>query len=153
MLRPLLIVGLILSLLATAVFVPRMLGTAGQDEGAAATAECDLLKDVCTWSDQAGQWAVELEILSEESEGARYQLVVDAPAPPERFLAVLRGESMYMGEYPVPLRRRVDGSYLARFTAPVCTTGEDMRWRIDLQRGQALLEDIPVKMIFQAHSS
>ncbi|MDK9557854.1 hypothetical protein QQF73_09490 [Marinobacter sp. M216] len=59
---------------------------------------------------------------------------------------------MYMGEYPVPLRRQVDGSYVGSFTAPVCSTGTEMVWRIDLQQGQEALESIPVKMVFRVDS-
>ena len=81
-----------------------------------------------------------------------YRLSIDASEAPDRLLAVLRGESMYMGEYPVPLTRGEDGVYTARFTAPVCTTGSDMIWRIDLQDGQQALERPAVKMVFQARN-
>jgi len=79
-----------------------------------------------------------------------YQLTVVTPERPERFLAVLRGESMYMGEYPVPLGNRTGNEYSARFTAPFCTVDATMTWRIDLQQGQQPIGNIPVKLVFQA---
>lgn len=152
MLRAAMIVGLILALVATVVFVPRMLRNNGQEEWGGATVPCDLLAERCTWSSRDGQWTVELEVPEEGQPEAQYRLTVVSPEPPEQFLAVLRGESMYMGEYPVPLRRQVDGSYVGRFTAPLCSTGDEMIWRVDLQRGQKPLKGIPVKMVFQADS-
>lgn len=69
---------------------------------------------------------------------------------PERFLAVLRGESMYMGEYPVPLMPDDKGGWNARFTAPFCTTGSEMQWRIDLQSGQRPVGAPPARLTFWA---
>lgn len=151
MLRAVTVVGLILTLLVVAVFGPQLLRTDAGD-GAATASECNLMAGPCSWSDDAGEWQVELEVVAVDDQGTEYQLTVASPEQPERFLAVLRGESMYMGEYPVPLRRKSDGQYLARFTAPICSTGTDMRWRIDLQEGQDPVSGVPVKMVFPAHN-
>jgi len=57
---------------------------------------------------------------------------------------------MYMGEYPVPLVREESLEYRARFTAPFCTTGSEMIWRIDFQDGQDLIENVPSTLVFRA---
>ena len=89
--------------------------------------------------------------MNNQGQSTEYQLTVNAPMSPGRFLAVLRGESMYMGEYPVPLRQDENGKYSAHFTAPLCTTGSEMVWRVDLQKGQKpLAETAPLKLVFQA---
>jgi hypothetical protein len=148
---------LILGLIAVAAFGPGMLGDddKNQDTGLsderAAKARCDLLQaGPCRWSDSSGDWEVSLSEVGEGTQGTEYRLTVVTPEHPERFLAVLRGESMYMGEYPVPLGNQAGNEYAARFTAPFCTVDATMTWRIDLQQGQKPFEGIPVKLVFQA---
>lgn len=158
MLRAIAVAGLILGLITVAVFVPGMLGEDDEnqeagtvDESAAANTRCDLLQaGPCRWSDSSGDWEVSLSELGEGSQGTEYRLTVVTPERPERFLAVLRGESMYMGEYPVPLGHRAGNEYAARFTAPFCTVDATMTWRIDLQQGQKPIQGIPVELVFQA---
>ncbi|MCD1647216.1 hypothetical protein [Marinobacter adhaerens] len=158
MLRAIAVAGLILGLIAVAVFGPGMLGNDGKnqetgisDESAAAKARCDLLQaGPCRWSDSLGDWEVSLSEVGEGAQGTEYRLTVVTPERPERFLAVLRGESMYMGEYPVPLGNQAGNKYAARFTAPFCTVDATMTWRVDLQQGQQPIEGIPVKLVFQA---
>jgi len=158
MLRAIAVTGLILGLIAAVVFGPRMLEDAGEGQesesgGARITssAQCDLLEEgPCRWSDGSGDWQVSLSEVGEGTQGTEYQLTVATPERPQRFLAVLRGESMYMGEYPVPLGYQAGDEYSARFTAPFCTVDATMTWRIDLQQGQAPLENIPVKLVFEA---
>ncbi|KEF32401.1 hypothetical protein D777_01035 [Marinobacter nitratireducens] len=154
MFRAIAIVGLIVGLVAAVVFGPRYLQndssseTAGIDRPA-----CDLLAGPCTWADERGDWRMVLKPLGDDGQGQEYRLEIDAPVEPVRFLAVLRGESMYMGEYPVPLKRVASRTYEARFTAPVCTEDNAMVWRIDLQSGQAPLQGGgSMKPIFQAAS-
>ncbi|WP_417566662.1 hypothetical protein [Marinobacter sp.] len=113
-------------------------------------AECDLLAGPCQWTTQAGQWEAVIDTVGEGEQGTEYQLTVITPEHPERFLAVLRGESMYMGEYPVPLGNRTGNGYSAIFTAPFCTVDTTMTWRVDLQQGQEPIRDIPLKLVFQA---
>lgn len=117
---------------------------------AAKLPECNLLAGACDWQEDAGNWQVTLTPEGEGAQGTEYRLTVTAPAAPSRFLAVLRGESMYMGEYPVPLQKLGPGSYGAVFTAPFCTTGASMVWRIDLQSGQEKLGNVPHALVFQA---
>ncbi|MGC8118936.1 hypothetical protein [Marinobacter sp. VGCF2001] len=112
--------------------------------------ECKLLSEPCRWETGKGTWRAELTTLKAGDQGMEYRLTVQAPAPPERFLAVLRGQSMYMGEYPVPLSQKAPTLYQATFTAPFCTTGGDMIWRIDLQDGQKVMENVPLTLVFRA---
>ena len=158
MLRAIAVAGLILGLIAVAVFGPGMLGdddknqeTGLLNESESANARCDLLQaGPCRWSDSSGDWEVNLSELGEGTQGTEYRLTVVTPERPERFLAVLRGESMYMGEYPVPLGNRAGNEFSARFTAPFCTVDATMTWRIDLQQGQNRIEGVPLKLVFQA---
>ncbi len=150
MLRAVLVVGLLLTLLIAAVFGPRLLRTVEPAAGTGAKTECDLDARACSWSDLDGNWHVELKQLMDQDAG--YELTVTGVEAPDRLLAVLQGDSMYMGEYPVPFRRQGDGRYVARFSAPLCSTGSDMRWRLNLQRGQASIDTAPFHMVFQAHT-
>lgn len=152
MLRAIAVVGLIVGLVAAVVFGPRMLGDASENLWRnGASVQCNLLEEgPCRWSNYAGTWEVSLTRLDDAGQNREYRLTVTTPERPERFLAVLKGESMYMGEYPVPLGNHVGDQYSARFTAPLCTEDTTMTWRIDLQHGQDPIEDIPVKLVFQA---
>lgn len=150
MVRAIVIVGFIVGLISVVIFGSLWQKTTDSDAPGTEQPVCDLLAGPCEWEMKSGLWQVELDVMGDEGKGAEYQLIVHAPTAPERFLAVLRGESMYMGEYPVPLRSEGDGSYSAHFTAPLCTTGSEMVWRIDLQQGQnALSEPAPLKLVFQ----
>ena len=152
MLRAIAATGLIVGLVALVVFGWFMPGDAGNDQNTQdAAARCDLLAEgPCSWSNSSGEWEATLSKLGEGEQGMEYQLTVVTPERPERFLAVLRGESMYMGEYPVPLGNRTGNEYSARFTAPFCTVDATMTWRVDLQQGQEAIGDIPLKLVFQA---
>lgn len=150
MLRAVMVVGLMLMLLVAAVFGPRLLKTVEPDAATGAKSECDLDSGPCSWTDLDGKCHVALKRLTDQD--AEYELIVTAAEAPDRLLAVLQGESMYMGEYPVPLRRQGDGRYVARFSAPLCTTGADMRWRLNLQQGQSSIDTAPFHMEFQAHT-
>lgn len=150
MVRAIVTMGFIAGLISVVIFGSLWLKATDSDAPGSEQPVCDLLAGPCEWEVKSGLWQVELGVTGDEGQGTEYQLTVYAPTAPERFLAVLRGESMYMGEYPVPLRSEGDGSYSARFTAPLCTTGSEMVWRIDLQQGQnALSEPAPLKLVFQ----
>lgn len=151
MLRAIVVAGIIVSIILLGLFGFRWLQTAQNEAPGAGKAVCDLLAGPCEWQTETGLWKVDLDDMVEGEQGKEYRLTVHAPKAPERFLAVLRGESMYMGEYPVPLRREDDGQYSAQFAAPLCTTGSEMVWRVDLQQGQQPLpETAPLKLIFRA---
>jgi hypothetical protein len=153
MLRAIVIAGFVFVLFGAAMFGPDLFKKVSVGAEELPKEECDLLAGGCEWSDARGRWRVEFSASAGTNQPREYRLKVISPqVAPERFLAVLRGESMYMGEYPVPLvqAENSSGVYTARFTSPVCSTGGDMIWRIDLQQGQNIIENIPVKMMFQA---
>lgn len=153
MLRAIVVVGFLLGLISLVVFGSGWLQTSDNDSAMKNQPVCDLLAGPCKWETATGHWQVDLRVMGDPEQGVEYQLTVHSPTPPARFLAVLRGESMYMGEYPVPLRKEEDGEYSAHFAAPLCTTGAEMVWRVDLQEGQQPLsgsETVPLKLVFQA---
>ena len=150
MIRVITVSGLIIGLIAAAVVLPRWLGQNSDGETGRQTSACDLQRSDCEWQQQGQNWRVSLtDITTDDDTQNNYRLDIVAPGAPKPFLAVLRGESMYMGEYPVPLVHDNNG-YHAKFAAPFCTTGEAMVWRVDLQQGmQPLAEQPPFKMVFQ----
>jgi hypothetical protein len=152
MLRAVLIAVFSLALLIAAVLGFGLFETAVTGSEPAQKEECNLLAGPCVWSDDNGRWSIELLPPADTSDSREYVLTVTTASAPDRFLAVLRGESMYMGEYPVPLVQsdRNGHTYAARFSSPVCSTGGRMVWRIDLQQGQNAIDNIPVRMVFQA---
>ncbi|MGF2734819.1 hypothetical protein [Marinobacter sp. DUT-1] len=151
MIRAIAVTGLIIGLVTLLVFGPRFLSSPGTDEVSVADQpRCDLLERDCQWEGDEGTWLVELEPLGEGDQGTEFQVTVNAPRAPDRFLAVLRGESMYMGEYPVPLKHQGGETWTARFTAPFCTTGSEMEWRIDLQSAEEPVGGNPMKLTFWA---
>ncbi|MDX1551128.1 MAG: hypothetical protein R3198_00775 [Marinobacter sp.] len=115
-----------------------------------------MLNDTCRWTQQGSHWDAHLVKHGVQEDGAEYRLSVKTNMTPQSLLAVLRGESMYLGEYPVPMVRAgvaADGSgelWEARFTAPFCTTDPEMTWRIDLQTGMDEKLDMPVTLTFKA---
>jgi len=151
MIRVIAVTGLIFGLLALLVFGLRFPGSPGSGEVSAVDQpRCDLLERDCQWEGEEGTWLVELEPLGEGDQGTEFRVTVSAPEAPGRFLAVLRGESMYMGEYPVPLKHQGGDTWTARFTAPFCTAGSEMEWRIDLQSAEEPVGGNPMKLTFRA---
>ncbi|MET4024802.1 hypothetical protein ABIE59_000307 [Marinobacter sp. MBR-99] len=147
MVRTIVIVGLVAGAIVLALFGSRLFETV---DDTAKHPECNLLAGACQWTNREGKWQVTLQELKEGAHGTEYLLQVSVAKAPDRFLAVLKGQSMYMGEYPVPMVRESALEYQARFTAPFCTTGADMIWRIDLQDGQQKLENVPWTLVFKA---
>lgn len=151
MVRTIVVIGFILGLISAAILGSNWLQSGDKQPVTANQPTCDLLAGPCEWETNSGPWRVRLAVTDGQTQGAQYQLAVHAPVSPQRLLAVLRGESMYMGEYPVPLKREDKGKYSAHFAAPLCATGSEMVWRVDLQSGQQpLAETAPLKLIFQA---
>ena len=144
-------IGLIIVLIAVAVLALRWLDSSNSEKTGQQVSICDLQKTDCDWPQQGQNWQVSLsEITTNNSTENNYRLDIIAPGAPRPLLVVLRGESMYMGEYPVPLVRSGE-HYYAEFAAPFCTTDTAMNWRIDLQKGMTPLADQPpFKMVFQA---
>ncbi|HET8849485.1 MAG TPA: hypothetical protein VFM78_06330 [Marinobacter sp.] len=138
---------------ATYLAYPLLKDNLNGDQVALTRATCDLLAAPCQWQTNDGTWRVELARQEESGQGTTYELTVTTPKPPDRFVAVLRGQSMYMGEYPVPLVRETSNGYRARFTAPVCTVSSDgMVWQLDLQDGQQPLENLPYTLVFRTRT-
>lgn len=147
MVRSIVAVSLVIGAIALVTFGWRFMETGTEVED---QPQCNLLEAPCEWTTGDGEWRVELIETGTGTQGMEYRLAVNVPKAPDRFLAVLRGQSMYMGEYPVPLVREEPLSYQARFTAPVCTTGADMIWRVELQDGQEKLKNVPWMLVFRA---
>ncbi|OEY67601.1 hypothetical protein [Marinobacter sp. X15-166B] len=139
-----------LGLLALAVLGPRWLMSSSGSGGPGTLEHCDLLTTGCEW--QSGHhWSVDMKPSGQNSGGETYQLTVTTSANPQRLIGVLRGESMYLGEYPVVLKKTAKAdTWVANFTAPYCTEDPGMIWRIDLQDGAQPLHSGPFKLTFQA---
>ncbi|QSP93858.1 hypothetical protein LPB19_11695 [Marinobacter salinisoli] len=147
MVRVFLVAGLILSALIVAVFGPRWLKT-GESEREERQVTCELAERSCQWIDAKGRWTVQIRPMNDD-DGSKYLLLVESPQESGNLMAVLRGVDMYMGEYPIPLSQTGEGRYEAMFAAPFCSTGEKMRWQVDLQ-GKADSPPInSVKLLFQ----
>lgn len=160
MLRALVAVIAVSGVVALGVFGPGWLMLNADSQSDQGSVVCDLLNDTCQWTQQGTHWDAHLVKDGVQAEGTEYRLTVKTDRDLPRLLAVLRGESMYLGEYPVPMTRAgmaEDGAqegdsnvWQARFTAPFCTTDPTMTWRIDLQPGMEMEPDMPVKLTFQA---
>ncbi|MDX1598064.1 MAG: hypothetical protein R3295_05325 [Marinobacter sp.] len=122
-------------------------------EKSSETPVCDLNAGPCQWKMNGKPWVAELERGKSGEQGQEYLLRIHTSYDPDRFLAVLKGESMYLGEYPVPLSlTETDAGihvWQATFVAPLCTTDPDMLWRIDFQQSNNDLDELPVKLVFQ----
>lgn len=144
-------IGLIIGLIAVAVLVLTWLDNLSSEKTGQQASACNLQQSDCDWQQQGQNWRVSLsDITTNQDTENNYRLDIVAPGAPQPLLVVLRGESMYMGEYPVPLVR--DGNdYYAEFSAPFCTTGDAMIWRVDLQKGMTpLAGQAPFRLVFQA---
>ncbi|OZB13717.1 MAG: hypothetical protein B7X58_09005 [Marinobacter sp. 34-60-7] len=153
MLRAFVVAGLLLAVgVAGFLGYSEFLAPGGRGAEPAAST-CDLLAAPCQWQTDEGTWQVALARQEESGQGTTFELTVTAPKPPDRFIAVLRGQSMYMGEYPVPLVRETTNGYRARFTAPVCSVSSDgMVWQLVLQDGQQALENVPHTLVFRTRT-
>lgn len=156
MLRALVAIFAIAGVVALGVFGPQWLMSEGVSEAESDVVDCDLLNTTCRWSQLDKSWHAQLQKNGIQAEGTEYQLTVRTDKNQPRMLAVLRGESMYLGEYPIPMTKAglsPDGEgqlWEARFTAPFCTTDPQMTWRIDLQAGMNNAFEMPVKLTFVA---
>jgi hypothetical protein len=152
MLRAYLAIGLVIAVIGLTVM------TSGDDtpwigggESSSQSSSCDLLgPEPCSWTTREGEWRASLRAGEAGEQGVQYHFSLQAPVAPERFLAVLRGQSMYMGEYPVPLVEKSEGRYAATFTAPFCATGTEMIWRVELRSGERTLDINGELMTFNA---
>lgn len=138
----------VVAIIATLVILPRLMpgmDTAGPVVG------CNLQTDGgCRWDTGQGRYAAVLESGERAAEGVSHTLSLTGPDGEAPVLAILTGESMYMGEYPVPLSRKSAGQWRAEFVAPFCTEDGDMVWKISLYAGQQPLHDGSLKLWFKA---
>lgn len=154
--RALVAVIAITGVVVLGVFGPRWLMSDTGKQSDQGTTVCNVLNDTCRWTEQGTHWDAQMEKQHSGIEGVEYRLTVTTNSDQPRLLAVLRGESMYLGEYPIPMAKAgmaADGEgqlWEARFTAPFCSTESDMTWRIDLQDNVDQKLEMPVKLTFQA---
>tara|TARA_R100001460_G_scaffold3278_4_gene9976 strand:- start:1546 stop:1995 length:450 start_codon:yes stop_codon:yes gene_type:complete len=132
---------------SAAVLVPRWLEQNSGNEKVAPK-PCLLDSQDCRWIANGNDWQISL---SREAESRKMTFTVTTSAAPARLLAVLTGESMYMGEYPVPLTKTAKGTYQAKFNLPVCTTDPDMRWQINLKASGENVTSDAVMPVLDAH--
>lgn len=154
--RALVAVIAITGVVVLGVFGPRWLMSDNGKQSDRSMAACNLLNDTCRWTEQGTHWDAQMEKQRSGVGEVEYHLTVTTNRDQPRLLAVLRGESMYLGEYPVPMAHAgmtPDGEgqlWEARFTAPFCSTEPDMTWRIDLQDNVDQKVEMPVKLTFRA---
>lgn len=153
LLRAATVIVLIIGFVAVAVFGPGWLMSSNSD-ALVETPVCDLNAGPCQWKMNGKPWVAELEQGKVGEQGQEYLLRIHTSYNPDRFLAVLKGESMYLGEYPVPLKRAESDAgihiWQATFVAPFCTTDPEMLWRIDFQQSNSDLDPLPLKLVFEA---
>ena len=138
----------VVAVIATLVILPRLMP--GVDN-AGPVVRCNLLTDGgCSWDTGQGRYTATLETGEREAEGVSHTLNLTGPDMDAPVLAILTGESMYMGEYPVPLDRQATGQWQAEFVAPFCTEEGDMVWKISLHAGQQPLHDNSLRLLFKA---
>ncbi|GGY67469.1 hypothetical protein [Marinobacter zhanjiangensis] len=145
--RTLLVVAVLVVLVAVAVPGYRWMttGQGSQGEDLAATAVCYPLRETCRWQTPAGEASVSMAAL----EGDELQMDLTLSGVSDPVIAILTGESMYMGEYPLRMEKTDDQDHFrARFVPPFCSTGDDMVWRVNLRVGTEALP-LPVRLVFR----
>lgn len=116
---------------------------------------CMVRSQTCHWTSDNRQWRVSLMApvppQDRESDGL-FRISVSSSAAAQRLTAVLSGETMYMGEYPVALHRdKTTADWSATFVPPVCSVDSEMTWRIEFLNGNRRVA-MPVKLVFRAHA-
>lgn len=157
-LRAIAVVLLVTGLLALAVLGPRWLlseNSSTDDSARHASDSCDLLAGVCSWKHDGALWQASMTRTREDTTEL-FRLELKGPDTSQRLTGILRGQSMYLGEYPVPLARNEAGDgWSAEFVPPVCTLEPDMTWRIDIHKGQAPMaaENQSITLVFSNRSA
>ena len=134
-LRAIAVTLMITGMVAGAMLGPRWLMSDSDDESSDHRT-CDLRAGSCAWQRDGDPWAAFLV-----ASGSDGEVKLDLRGPPigQRMTAILRGESMYLGEYPVPMERNhADGGWSATFRVPFCTVDPEMVWRVDFHHGKEL---------------
>ena len=101
MLRALVAVLAIACVVALGILGPRWLMSEDTAEADQGTVKCDLLNATCHWAQKGKSWHARLQKSGVQAEGTEYHLTVKTDGNQPRMLAVLRGESMYLGEYQI----------------------------------------------------
>ncbi|WP_166260170.1 hypothetical protein [Marinobacter salicampi] len=157
-LRAIAVILLVTGLLAIAVLGPRWLfskNSSTDDAPLHASESCDLLAGTCSWKHNGGLWQASMTLAREDTTEL-FRLEVKGPDTGERLTGILRGQTMYLGEYPVPLARNEAGDgWNAEFVPPVCTLEPNMTWRIDINKGQTLMpaENQSITLVFSYRSA
>lgn len=134
MIRGIVVVLILIGALALVTLAPNWLMTLSGDSASEEIPACHLLTESCSWQTDDQQWRVSLTRLADADGSPQFRLSLKTDANIERIHGILRGESMYLGEYPVLLRRGdAEGEWQGLFTPPVCTVQDIMVWRIDLE--------------------
>ncbi|WP_092024080.1 hypothetical protein [Marinobacter zhejiangensis] len=113
---------------------------------------CNLAHEPCTWDVDGSHWQASLTQLPDEQGSARFRFSIKTNATIERMHGVLRGESMYLGEYPVLLTYSdSEQEWQGVFTPPVCTVQDIMVWRIDLELPGRPALNAGQRLLFEVH--
>ncbi|WP_339799538.1 hypothetical protein [uncultured Marinobacter sp.] len=113
--------------------------------------ECRPLVESCRWGSGEDQGEITLERIGDSPSGPELRLTLNYPGAVTSPLLILKGESMYMGEYPLRLQRLAGGQrFRVTFTPPFCSTDPHMTWRAELSDDGDRLA-IPFRILFQGH--
>ena len=148
MFRSLVVAVLIVGIGASALVLYRWWGGHAGDQPASMVHRdnaCYPLDQACHWQTDAGRASVSMDRL----DGNQLAMTVELPAASGPVIAVLTGESMYMGEYPLRLEQVDTGVYQTQFVPPFCSTGADMVWRVNLRAGPRDITP-PVALLFRS---
>lgn len=141
----------IIALVAVIVVAPRYLQEANDAPDTGGLPACRPLVETCEALLPEGAARVTLELTGEGASGPELSLHLHYQGLAGAVMVILKGDTMYMGEYPLPLRRgEAPGVYEASFTPPFCTTDPDMTWRAEIMAGgRAVI--LPFRVLFDGH--
>lgn len=155
MVRILIMVGVIIALIAVIVVAPRYLQEADNAPDIGSLPGCRPLAEACEAELPGGAASVDMEWIGEGASGPELRLRLRYEGDPEghagSVMVILKGDAMYMGEYPLPLRRGDQpGVFETTFTPPFCTTDPDMTWRAEVMAGGRSM-GLPFRVLFDGH--
>lgn len=145
------IVALFIGLVAVMVLVPDYLAREDGAGDISSLPACRALAGPCEAQSGNDTVRVSLKRIGERAGEPELHLTLYHNSVQSAPVAVLKGDSMYMGEYPLPLRTTAEpGRYETVFTPPFCTIEPDMTWRIELRADGERLS-LPFRVLFDAH--
>ncbi|SDW66139.1 hypothetical protein [Marinobacter mobilis] len=152
MIRGVVVVLVLIGMLTVISVAPKWLMGLSEDGAESGQPSCNLMEGTCAWEADGTPWQASLTRQSDEESGERFHLTVNTSAEIERMHGILRGESMYLGEYPVLMNQnQAAGGWQGTFTPPVCTVQDVMVWRIDLEIPGNTQFRQPQRLLFEAH--